>query len=75
MNQLWSLQQSIQDLKFIMSERVATDLSPQSAVDPWELNHQNNDFYRSVHRLGAVAENERISSSTSSISSDSGEKP
>ncbi|XP_046649304.1 leucine repeat adapter protein 25-like [Daphnia pulicaria] len=74
MNQLWSLQQSIQDLKCMMS---ASDLSPQSAVDPWELNHpQNNEeFYRSPYRLGAVNENDHISSSTSSISSGSGEKP
>ncbi|KAI9552505.1 putative protein FAM89A-like [Daphnia sinensis] len=75
MNQLWSLQQSIQDLKCIMS---TSDMSPQSAVDPWELNHheQNNeDFCRSPHRLSAVNESEHISSSTSSISSGSGEKP
>lgn len=76
MNQLWSLQQSIQDLKLMMSDRASVDLSPQSAVDPWELNHQNNDeYYRYVNRLGAVNENEHVSSSTSSISSGSGEKP
>ena len=74
MNQLWSLQQSIQDLKCMMS---ASDLSPQSAVDPWELNHQQNneEFYHSPYRLGAVNENDHVSSSTSSISSGSGEKP
>lgn len=76
MNQLWSLQQSIQDLKIIMNDRAAADLSPQSAADPWELNQQNNEeYYRYVHRLGAVNENDHISSSTSSISSGSGEKP
>ena len=74
MNQLWSLQQSIQDLKCMMS---ASDLSPQSAVDPWELNHQQNneEFYHSPYRLGAVNEYDHVSSSTSSISSGSGEKP
>lgn len=76
MNQLWSLQQSIQDLKLMMSDRASVDLSPHSAVDPWELNHQNNEeYYRYVNRLGAVNENEHVSSSTSSISSGSGEKP
>lgn len=74
MNQLWSLQQSIKDVKCIMS---TSDLSPQSAMDPWELNHQeqsNEDFCLSPHRLSAVNENEHISSSSSSISSGSGEK-
>ena len=74
MNQLWSLQQSIQDMKCMMT---ASDLSPQSAIDPWELNHQqiNEEFYRSPYRLGAVSEHGHILLSTSSVSSDSGEKP
>ena len=64
MNQLLSLQQSIQDLKLMAN---FNDVSPQSNADPWELNS-----YVPRH-LDAV--NERRHSSTSSISSENGEKP
>lgn len=70
MNQLLSLQQSIQDVKTMMSQ--PSDLSPQSAVDPWELNHPNNDYYD--FPLGAVRENDAMSSSASSVSSASGDR-
>ena len=80
LNQLWSLQQSVQDLKVIMSDRSSIDMdlgSPQS--ETWE---QTEEYMRYLHRLGfatsavlqtnldAVNESETVSSSsTSSISS------
>lgn len=72
MNQLWALQQSIQDLKVVMTQ--PADLSPQSAVDPWELN-QHIDYYNYAEQLVPVRENDAMSSPTSSISSASGDKP
>ena len=78
LNQLWSLQQSVQDLKIMMNERSSIDMdlaSPQSS-ESWELTGQNEEYLRYLHRLGfatpalhAVAESENVSSSTSSISS------
>ena len=59
MSQLWSLSQSVQDLKIIMSERSSADLdlqtadlvSPQSA-EAWEGEHDQSEYYRYLHQLG-----------------------
>ncbi len=88
MSQLWSLSQSVQDLKIIMSERSSADLdlvSPQSA-EAWEGEHDQSEYYRYLHQLGfgspALAPrnildpvNETMSSSTSSISSTQSNSP
>jgi len=79
LNQLWSLQQSVQDLKVMMSDRSSVEMdlgSPQSS-ESWELAGQNEEYLRYLERLAlhlrpdTVAESENISSSTSSISSHS----
>jgi len=77
LNQLWSLQQSVQDLKAIMSDRSSVEMdlgSPQSS-ESWELAGQNEEYMHYLQRLAlhlrpdAVAESENVSSSSSSISS------